>query len=48
MNTKWKTLIENFEDNGYEPEDIQFIVHFYDIMIGQHKILKKMYEEEKE
>lgn len=47
MNEKWKKLIENFEENGYEPEVIQMIVHFYDMMKEQHKIMKKLYEEEK-
>ncbi|MDQ1003946.1 hypothetical protein QFZ28_004346 [Neobacillus niacini] len=47
MNEKWMKLIKNFEDNGYEPEDIQFIVHFYDTMLETHEQMKKLYEEEK-
>ncbi|MDR4948121.1 hypothetical protein [Neobacillus cucumis] len=46
MNEKWKKLIENFEEMGYTPKDIQMIVHFYDTMTEQHKILKKYYEED--
>jgi hemoglobin-like flavoprotein len=40
-------LIENFEENRYEPEDIQMIVHFYDQMFEHHKIMKKYYEDMK-
>jgi hypothetical protein len=47
MNEKWEKLIKNFEENGYEPEDIQMIVHFYDVMVETHGQLKKLYEEEK-
>ncbi|MEH7093919.1 hypothetical protein [Neobacillus vireti] len=46
MNEKWEKLIENFEENGYTPRDIQMIVHFYDMMKEQHKIMKKYYEDD--
>lgn len=47
MNEKWIKLIKNFEENGYSPEDIQMIVHFYDTMTEQHQLIKKYYEEMK-
>ncbi|MFB3168492.1 hypothetical protein P5G62_015345 [Neobacillus sp. 179-C4.2 HS] len=48
MNEKWIKLVENYKENGYEPEDIQMIVHFYDVMMETHGQLKKLYEEEKD
>ncbi|MFB3164713.1 hypothetical protein ABLO26_25465 [Neobacillus sp. 179-J 1A1 HS] len=48
MNEKWIKLVENFKENGNEPEDIQMIVHFYDVMMETHGRLKKLYEEEKD
>ncbi|WHZ03409.1 hypothetical protein QNH48_01540 [Neobacillus sp. YX16] len=47
MNEKWKKLIQQFEENGYTPRDIQMIVHFYNVTMETDKILKKMYEDEK-
>ncbi|MFP5111819.1 hypothetical protein ACSU64_05505 [Bacillaceae bacterium C204] len=47
MNEKWINLIEEFEENGQTPEDIQMIIHFYDMMTEQHKIMKKYYEDMK-
>jgi tRNA A37 N6-isopentenylltransferase MiaA len=46
MNEKWKKLIQQFEENGYTPNDIQRIVHFYDVMMETDKKLKKLYEDE--
>lgn len=46
MNEKWKKLIEQFEENGYTPRDIQRIVHFYDVTMETDKMLKKLYEDE--
>ena len=43
MNDQWKKLVENFKEMGYTPRDIQMIVHFYDMMKEQHKIMKKYY-----
>lgn len=31
MSEKCKKLIQQFEENGYTPSDIQRIVHFYDV-----------------
>jgi hypothetical protein len=33
MNELWKKLIEEFEAKGYEPEDIEMRVFFYESMI---------------
>lgn len=46
MNEKWKKLIQQFEENGYTPNDIQRIVHFYDVTMETDKMLKKLYEVE--
>jgi tRNA A37 N6-isopentenylltransferase MiaA len=46
MNEKWKKLIQQFEESGYTPNDIQRIVHFYDVTMETDKMLKKLYEEE--
>lgn len=46
MNEKWKKLIEQFDENGYTPHDVQRIVHFYDVMMDTDKRLKKLYKEE--
>ncbi|MEH6994247.1 hypothetical protein V7075_16250 [Neobacillus drentensis] len=46
MNEKWKNLIQQFEENGYSPGDIQRIVHFYDVTMETDKMLKKLYEDE--
>jgi hypothetical protein len=46
MNEKWKKLIQQFEENGYTPSDIQRIVHFYDVTMETDKMLKKLYKEE--
>jgi hypothetical protein len=46
MNEKWKKLIQQFEENGYTPIDIQRIVHFYDVTMETDKMLKKLYEDE--
>lgn len=46
MNEKWKKLIQQFEENGYTPSDIQRIVHFYDVTMETDKMLKKLYEDE--
>ncbi|MEH7490819.1 hypothetical protein V7177_01100 [Neobacillus niacini] len=47
MNEQWKKLIEQFEENGYSPSDVQRIVHFYDLMMETDNRLKKLYEDEK-
>ncbi|MEH7076967.1 hypothetical protein [Neobacillus drentensis] len=46
MNEMWKKLIEQFEENGYTPRDVQRIVHFYEVMMDTAKRLKKLYEDE--
>jgi hypothetical protein len=46
MNEKWLELIKQFEQNGYMPQDVQRIVHFYDVMMETDEQLKKLYEEE--
>jgi hypothetical protein len=46
MNEKWKKLIQQFEENGYTPSDIQRIVHFYDVTMETDKMLKKLYEDD--
>jgi hypothetical protein len=46
MNEKRKKLIEQFEENGYTPTDIQRIVHFYDVTMETDKMLKKLYEDD--
>jgi hypothetical protein len=46
MNEKRKKLIEQFEEIGYTPSDIQRIVHFYDVTMETDKMLKKLYEDE--
>jgi hypothetical protein len=46
MNEKWKKLIQQFEENGYSPSDIQRIVHFYDVTMETDKMLKKLYEDD--
>ncbi|MBT2736176.1 hypothetical protein [Bacillus sp. ISL-7] len=48
MNEKWIKLIENFEEIGLTVRDVQFRVHFYDMMTEQHKIMKKYYEEDED
>lgn len=48
MNEKWKKLIEQFEKNGYTPNDIRRIIHFYDVTMETDKMLKKLYEDEED
>jgi hypothetical protein len=48
MNEKWIKLINFFEKNGYQPNDIAMRVHFYDLMISQHQFFKKHYEEDED
>lgn len=47
MNSKWMKLIEQFEENGLTPWDVQRMVHFYESIMEQDKLLKKLYEAEK-
>ncbi|MEH7012436.1 hypothetical protein V7087_16750 [Neobacillus niacini] len=46
MDEKWKVLIDQFERTGYTPQDVQRIVHFYDVMMATDKRLKMLYEED--
>lgn len=43
----WMKLIEQFEENGYKPQDIQRIVLFYEQTMANDKLLKEMYKKEK-
>jgi hypothetical protein len=47
MIENWNKLIEQFDRNGYTPQDVQRIVHFYDLMTETDKRLKKLYKDEK-
>jgi hypothetical protein len=46
MNDKWKKMIENFEEKGYTPYDIQRIVMTYEMMMSYDEKIKKLYEDE--
>jgi hypothetical protein len=46
MNEKREKLIQQFEEKGYTPSDIQRIDHFYDVTMATDKILKKLYKDE--
>lgn len=46
MNEKWKRLIEEFEEKGYTPYDIQRIVMTYEMMMSYDEKIKKLYEDE--
>lgn len=45
---KWFTLIEQFKENGYDPEDIQKIVLLHEMNKANEDMLNKMYEAEKD
>jgi hypothetical protein len=46
MNEKWKRLIEEFEEKGYTPYDIQRIVMTYEMMMSYDEKIKKLHEDE--
>lgn len=47
MKEQWKKLIEEFEEKGYTPYDIQRIVMTYEMMMSYDEKIKKLYEDEK-
>jgi hypothetical protein len=47
MNDKWKQLIEECEENGYNPREVQRIIMYYEMTTGLDEKLKKLYEDEK-
>jgi hypothetical protein len=45
---RWLRLIEQFEKNGYKPQDIQRIVILYEMMKENDRLLKEAMEKEHE
>jgi hypothetical protein len=44
MKKSWMNLIEQFEKNGYTPQDIQRIVMVYEMTKENDELLKKSFE----
>jgi type II secretory pathway component PulF len=46
MNEKWIKLMEELEENGYTPYEVQRIIMYYEMTKNMDENLKKLFEEE--
>jgi hypothetical protein len=46
LNEQWTRLIEECEENGYTPYEVQRIIMYYEMTSGIDEKLKKLFEDE--